>query len=214
MANSLPADLTRRKTPRQARSTATVDAIFDATIQVLLATGSTKLNTTRVSHRAGVSVGTLYQYFPNKQALLLAVLERHLEMLVRAVEDACQDHQDQVVQVMAKAVATAYLRAKAQQHEVSRALYLIAIELDASESIGAATRRAERAIAEMLLTASDRCFLDAPLVARVLLAAVSGAVRAFYEQGTPPKIGGDVEQELVSMCRAYLAAAGQTGWRA
>ena len=210
MATSLPADLTRRKTPRQARSTVTVDAIFDATIQVLLATGSTKLNTTRVSHRAGVSVGTLYQYFPNKQALLLAVLERHLEMLVSAVEDACRDHQDQMVQVMAEAVAIAYLRAKGEQHEVSRALYLIAIELDASGSIGAATYRAERAIAEMLLTASNRCFPDAPLVARVLLAAISGAVRAFYEQGTPPRTGGDVEQELVSMCRAYLAAAGRT----
>ena len=207
MVTSVPAALKRRKTPRQARSAVTVEAIFDATIQVLLAQGSNKLNTTRVSQRAGVSVGTLYQYFPNKQALLLAVLERHLAMLASAVEQACRDHRGQTVRLMAEAVATAYLRAKAQQHEVSRALYLIAIELDASKSVGDATHRAERAIVEMLLTANDGCFADPPLVAQVLLAAISGAVRAFYEQDVSPGIGDKVERELVTMCRSYLAAA-------
>jgi AcrR family transcriptional regulator len=62
----------------QARSTATVDAILSATIQVLLSEGQERLTTTRVAYRADVSVGTLYQYFPNKQALLRAVLERHV----------------------------------------------------------------------------------------------------------------------------------------
>ena len=63
-----------RKTPVQARSAVTVDAILSATIQVLLAEGQERLTTTRVAYRAGVSVGTLYQYFPNKQDLLRAVL--------------------------------------------------------------------------------------------------------------------------------------------
>ncbi|ABE33346.1 bacterial regulatory s, tetR family protein [Paraburkholderia xenovorans LB400] len=66
--------LNARKQPQQARSQATVDAIFDATIQVLLADGLQRLTTIRVAERAGVSVGTLYQYFPQKQALLFAVL--------------------------------------------------------------------------------------------------------------------------------------------
>ena len=55
-----------RKSPVQARSAASVDAILKATIQVLLRVGKEKLTTTRVATRAGVSVGTLYQYFPNK----------------------------------------------------------------------------------------------------------------------------------------------------
>ncbi len=92
----------------------------------------------------------------------------------------------------------------------SSAWDLIATELDANGSIGDATRRAEKAIAELLLTASDRHVPDALLVARVLLAAVSGAALALYEQGTPPRIGSDVEQEVVGMCGAYLAAAGRT----
>jgi AcrR family transcriptional regulator len=54
-----------RKTPVQARSTVTVQAISEATIQVLLSHGAERLTTTRVAERAGVSVGTLYQYYPN-----------------------------------------------------------------------------------------------------------------------------------------------------
>ena len=68
----MPADavvaLEPRKTPVQARSTVTVEAISEATIQVLLRHGAERLTTTRVAQRAGVSVGTLYQYYPNKQS--------------------------------------------------------------------------------------------------------------------------------------------------
>jgi len=67
-----------RKSPVQARSTASVEAILQATIQVLLDVGKERLTTTKVALRAGVSVGTLYQYFPNKSALLQAALKCHL----------------------------------------------------------------------------------------------------------------------------------------
>src|ERR1700741_5684132 len=80
-----------RKTPIQARSTVTVEAISEATIQVLLSHGAGRLTTTRVADRAGVSVGTLYQYYPNKRSLLFAVFEDHLDKVTRAVEVACED---------------------------------------------------------------------------------------------------------------------------
>jgi AcrR family transcriptional regulator len=60
-----------------------VNAILDATIQVLLKLGKERLTTTRVALRAGVSVGTLYQYFPNKSALLQAALKRHLDEVTK-----------------------------------------------------------------------------------------------------------------------------------
>lgn len=201
------ASLARRKAPRQARSAVTVDAIFDATIQVLLSVGSTRLNTTRVALRAGVSVGTLYQYFPNKHALLFAVLDRHLGMIVTAIEVACHDHRGAATGVMAEAVVKAYLQAKTKQSEASSAFYLIAVELDARELIEGATRRGEQAVVDLLSTASDGHFDDPLVVAQTLLAAISGTVRAFYERDLPPTIGGEVERQIVVMCRAYLAAA-------
>ena len=78
-----------RKRPVQARSEATVEALFEASIQVLLSTGYRKLTTTRVAERAGVSVGTLYQYFPNREALILSLIERYLEDLVGSIEQGC-----------------------------------------------------------------------------------------------------------------------------
>ena len=75
-----------RKSPVQARSAASVEAILEATIQVLLHVGKERLTTTRVALRAGVSVGTLYQYFPNKSALLRAILKRHLGTVAEVVE--------------------------------------------------------------------------------------------------------------------------------
>src|SRR5271169_5813388 len=92
MAQATPTAFEPRKSPVQARSTVTVEAIYEATIQVLLSQGAERLTTTRVAERAGVSVGTLYQYYPNKQALLYAVMQRHLEHVASTVEQACERH--------------------------------------------------------------------------------------------------------------------------
>ena len=66
-----------RKSPRQARSHATVDAILDAAAQVLVEEGYDAATTNRVAKLAGVSVGSLYKYFPNKDAIVAALLDRH-----------------------------------------------------------------------------------------------------------------------------------------
>ena len=71
--------LFQRRTPKQARSRATVEAIVEAAAQVLERKGPEGLTTNGVAERAGVSIGTLYQYFPDKQALLLAAARRELD---------------------------------------------------------------------------------------------------------------------------------------
>jgi AcrR family transcriptional regulator len=70
---------TPRKRPRQARSKATVDTILQATTRVLVKQGFDGLSTNAVASAAGVSIGSLYQYFPNKEALVLALIDRHVE---------------------------------------------------------------------------------------------------------------------------------------
>ena len=72
-----------RKQPTQARAQATVEAILSAARRVLTRTGYAKFSTNRVAKTAGVSIGSLYQYFPNKRALVGAVLEDHVERRTR-----------------------------------------------------------------------------------------------------------------------------------
>ncbi len=66
----------QRRSPKQARAKATWEAIVEAAAQILERGGPSALNTNAVAERAGVSIGTLYQYFADKQSILLAAAER------------------------------------------------------------------------------------------------------------------------------------------
>jgi len=80
-----------RKMPRQARSKATVDAIITAAAHILIERGYEGATTGRIAERAGVSIGSLYQYFPNKEALVAALIEGHANEIVRVIEAALDD---------------------------------------------------------------------------------------------------------------------------
>ena len=65
-----------RRTPRQGRAQATVDAVVEATARILVEDGYGPLSTNRIAKRAGVGIGTLYQYFPDKEAIVEALIDR------------------------------------------------------------------------------------------------------------------------------------------
>jgi AcrR family transcriptional regulator len=130
-----PDILEPRKSPVQARSVASVDAILKATIQVLLHVGKERLTTTRVALRAGVSVGTLYQYFPNKRALLQAALKSHLTDVAEAVELVCREQEGRTLRQMATALITAFLHAKMKVAKTSTALYSVSSDVDGAKIV-------------------------------------------------------------------------------
>jgi len=74
-----------RKSAIQERSRATVDALVEATARILVKEGFDKASTNRIAEVAGVSVGSLYQYFPGKEALVAAVIERHQQEIMQTV---------------------------------------------------------------------------------------------------------------------------------
>jgi AcrR family transcriptional regulator len=207
MAVPVPATLKPRKVPRQARSAATVDAIFQATIQVLLKEGAPRLTTTRVAERAGVSVGTMYQYFPHKKALLYAVLQQHLETVAEAMEAACARYAGQPLAVISDRLVAAYLDAKTRQVATSRALYAVAGELDTADLIGGISRRVQGAIAPALASASDARFDDLDSVSFALRVVLAGTARAVLERGATSSALVILRKELPVVCRAYLCAA-------
>ncbi len=85
MAKTKPAS--PRKIPEQDRSRATVDVIVDAAARILVKDGYDAFTTNRVAEKAGVSIGSLYQYFPNKDALLGELMRRHTTDLEKGIEE-------------------------------------------------------------------------------------------------------------------------------
>jgi AcrR family transcriptional regulator len=90
-ADPLPAGLAPRKSPRQERSRTTVDAILEAALDLLASRGHGATSTNAIARRAGVSVGSLYQYFPNKDAIVAALFERHAASIDRVVQALLAD---------------------------------------------------------------------------------------------------------------------------
>lgn len=207
MAAIPPRHLTPRKRPRQQRATATLDAIFEATIQVLLREGLDRLTTTRVAERAGVSVGTMYQYFPHKQSLLYALNERYLEIVADKVETACRNHHGVPIAQMIDSLVTAYWEAKTERGDVTRALYRSAVELDNESLIAAFGQRMDAATSAMFNTAPDAAFHDLAIVNTTLLAAIFGTVRHVFERDLPRSLETEVRRQLVLMCLSYLNSA-------
>jgi AcrR family transcriptional regulator len=77
-----------RKSPTQARAEHTVDAILEAAAQILQSDGEEKLNTNRIAARAGFSIGTLYQYFADKEAIIAALAERERDKMLSTIVKA------------------------------------------------------------------------------------------------------------------------------
>ena len=90
---------TPRKLPQQDRSKVTVEAILTATAHILTENGYDNASTNRIAERAGVSIGSLYQYFPNKEAIMTALRERHVNEMTEIVESALNKSANHSIEV-------------------------------------------------------------------------------------------------------------------
>jgi AcrR family transcriptional regulator len=111
---------TPRKAPQQARSLATVDAILTATARVLVKHGYDHASTNRVAEEAGVSVGSLYQYFPTKEALVAALIDRHMTEMTALIETNIDVLRDAPLPVATRALVKLMLKAHAQNPKLHK----------------------------------------------------------------------------------------------
>jgi AcrR family transcriptional regulator len=195
-----------RKSPVQARSNASVEAMHEATIQVLLSVGKERLTTTKVAARAGVSVGTLYQYFPNKNSLLQSVLRKHMEEVTRALEVACAKQRGAALEQMAGALVEEFLGAKLKDVEASKALYYVSDDVGGAEIVRQLGARGVKAIAEMFHSSGARFNEDTQVMAATVMAAMSGVSRRMLEASKLPETLEAMTEGLQVMVRAYVNA--------
>jgi AcrR family transcriptional regulator len=183
-----------------------VEAISEATIQVLLSHGAERLTTTRVAERAGVSVGSLYQYYPNKRSLLFAVLENHLNSVAARVEAACESACHKSLAEMTKEMVEAFVDAKMERAEISLALYRVSADVGGPALIKRVNQRLRTAAEAMLATADTKSLAD-KFAVDIMISAMAGAMRSLLEAGPSPSTVRKAREQLVLLCRSYLAAA-------
>lgn len=189
-----------RKKPSQRRSRVTVESIFEATIQVLLANGLEAITTTQIAERAGVGVGSLYQYFPNKNALLAALVQRHVRGVVDVTIAACRSAHGAGIREMCETMMSAFVDAKTRRPEVSRALYLPSAAVNADAIVRSESIRCGQAVQQMLVSARDASFAEAQVVSRMLVGSIVAPTRAVIEAG-----GGRADFEKLKLHLTALA---------
>lgn len=197
-----------RKMPVQSRANVTVQAIFEGSIQVLQREGYSRLTTTRVAERAGVSVGTLYQYFPNKQALLAAVLENHLAQVATAIELACHSQHGHTVREMVTAAFNAYIDIELARLDATHVLNLLPIaEIGGDVLIHATSSRVQQALIAMLQTARDARFgesIELEITSLVLATAPIGAMQRMLMQRAGPEPLNALRRHFIELGVSYL----------
>lgn len=121
MTDRQTSQISSRKEPKQARSTELVSAILEAAIQVLAKEGASRFTTARVAEKAGVSVGSVYQYFPNKAAILFRLQtdewQQTSQMLSRILEDVSQPPLERL-----RALVHAFIRSECEEAQMRVAL--------------------------------------------------------------------------------------------
>src|SRR5262249_32980811 len=113
-----------RKRAKQDRARTTVEAILTAAAHILVREGFAAASTNRIAERAGVSIGSLYQYFPGKEAIVAALLERHVRQMLDAAERGLERSASGPLRMRAREMVRMMLDA----HAVDPALHRVFME--------------------------------------------------------------------------------------
>ncbi|MFN0245416.1 MAG: TetR/AcrR family transcriptional regulator [Kofleriaceae bacterium] len=173
---SKPTPPLARRRPRQPRAIVTIDAVLIAVERVLDAHGPSGLTTNRVAEVAGVSIGSVYQYYPNKQALIGAVQERVLDDLFEAIDIVLTSSGDRRLADVAARIAEAMLRVYHARRPIYRWLIELRTEAAYQDRFCAHIDRFIDRVAAFL--AARAMAPDPRVTAFVLVSAVEGIANA------------------------------------
>ena len=198
-----------RRVPRQARSRALVDAILEATARVLTERGYVGTNTNLVAERAGVSVGSVYQYFPNKDSLITALHERHAAEMKAAMEEVLESSRARSLHETLAAIVHAWLAAHQLAPELHRVLEKEFPFFDAPRDQSPADLSIFQRIRQLLEDhRAEVVPQDLDLVAWVVLQTTESLIHASFITPLPQHSVTAIEQAIMQMLAGYLSGAG------
>jgi AcrR family transcriptional regulator len=200
--------ISSRKQPKQARSNELVVAVLAAAVQVLAKEGAQRFTTARVAEKAGVSVGSLYQYFPNKAAILFRLQSdewrQTTELLRRILEDVKKPPLERL-----RILVHAFIRSECEEAEIRVALNdaapLYRDAPEAQEARVSGTRALEIFMREVLPKASTAA---RALAGELITATLSAVGKNFSES---PRTAAEIDkyaEAMADMFCAYLKSLG------
>lgn len=214
MASKRQAPGIKRRIPRQARAAETVATILEAAAQILEAGGLAAFTTNAVAERAGVSIGTLYQYFVDKNALLMALARQEMGTALaevgRALSGVDDPSPESRVRAMVRAMVNAFRGRSRARKAVVQAILAQGLALEMVAPINSFIANISAAIgqdAEARLPPLEREQVF------VLSRALLGAIRAAVMEEQPFLRGRGFEDELVRLVMSYLESIARSAGR-
>jgi AcrR family transcriptional regulator len=196
-----------RKQPQQQRSKVVVDTLLEATARILERSGLEETSTNEIARVAGVSVGSLYQYFPSKEALVAALIERKVELDMREIGEAVAKLQEEPLE----RIIAGTVRATLEMHRRDRGLLRALLELVPRVGRHAQVRQmvaqgrvALRQLLEAHQAELRRVDLDIPtfIVGRLLEELAHAALFERPELLEDPRFADEVTYLVVAYLRA------------
>lgn len=201
-----PADAMRKR-PTQKRAEKTLRTIFEAVAQILARDGEEALTTNRIAERSGYSVGTIYQYFPDKKAIVLTMIRRErrrimdeLHALLAEAENS-REHPSHYVRLYIRSLIQAFAIGKFPR----RTLHKMAWRMDSEPEVMAAMREMTDRMGEAILArrhpdlrTPDPCMLF------VVTRGVMGVLRSAVLEDFPDVASRTFEDELVRIAWSLL----------
>ena len=207
----LPARLSPRKSPRQKRSQTTVDAILKGASQVLVRVGYERANTTLIARTAGVSVGSLYQYFPNKDAVFSALLKASFSAMIEGLRAIIREAPRERLEARVYRLVSATLAYKAQNPRLHRVLKTELGRLDGAKAMRQLSDQLLRLLEELFAAYRDELPLRDPAraaffvfntVEGVVCAALLDAPEVLSEPAFAQELSAALSAMLESLSRS------------
>jgi AcrR family transcriptional regulator len=195
-----------RKKPRQERSLVTYDAILEAATRIFGERGYAGATTNDIAELAGVSIGSLYQYFPNKDALIGALQSHHKNEIAAAVETVLEAAPDRSIRESVAALVGVWFAIHLRDVRFHRRLETDFLPFDRSDEED--TRLTEAIVSDMtaLLARHEREIVPAnlTLAAHIVMRTLMGQVHAALETPLPGVSGDMLEDAVIDSIIGYL----------
>ena len=195
----------KRKNPTQARAQQTVGTILDAAAQILQTEGEAHFNTNRVAERAGFSIGTLYQYFPNKNSIIEAIAERERIAIEATIQKALLDGWPHTIEEFLRIIIRQMINAFGRRQKLRRFIIIQMIRLDLFMPVLQEADRISETVSALLEKNRGDDYLPLSKIRLFILTrSTMGVIRAAIIENSQLLVTQEFEDELVRLALNYI----------